>query len=153
MTGKELKLLYPNWFNPNENTLGYIRHEDIVRSFNFDILIDSHDGSFSGDSWYLLGNGSSYGYLVFGWGSCSRCDALLGCKDADDLAELYNQLLNKIVWKNSKADMYNYFKTKDWELEFYNDDSEFCEFKTLVLAETYSFPRINRFKEIINNEE
>lgn len=111
-------------------------YRDIISSFGFEILISKDENNYQGDSWYLLKDNARYGYLCFGWGSCSGCDALEACDTLAELDELRDKLLNSIIWKNSKQDMKDYFKTKWWDGEFYSDKDEFKDFlketKTLL---------------------
>ena len=40
-----------------------------------DILLREDDEGWQGDSFLIYHNDNKYGYLSFGWGSCSGCDA------------------------------------------------------------------------------
>ena len=55
-----------------------------------------------------LYEGTMYGFLTFGWGSCSGCDALLACGSFDRVMSLLHTLKESIIWK-TKEDMLEYF--------------------------------------------
>jgi len=80
-----------------------------------------------GDSWYLLKKEDLYGYLSFGWGSCSGCDALQRCSSFEEVAELYNKLKNSITWR-TKEETAKWFDEHDWEGDYCYYEEEFKEF-------------------------
>lgn len=80
-----------------------------------------------------LYEGTMYGFLTFGWGSCSGCDALLACGSFDRVMTLLHTLKESIIWK-TKEDMLEYFKTKDWSLDHYGGVDEFKDFKYKVIT-------------------
>ena len=76
------------------------------------------DDAYLGDARILYADtGSGLGYLTFGWGSCSVCDALQDCSTYSDLAELIQQLATSIKWC-SRKEMLKFFKEHDWEGDF-----------------------------------
>jgi hypothetical protein len=60
------------------------------------VKVDDHD--YSGDSRVLYKDGDKYGILIFGWGSCSGCDALQGCDSFEEIEQLRTKLFNDIRW-------------------------------------------------------
>lgn len=100
----------------------YIDYEDLLDSFEYDVVLSADDNDYQGDSYRVFKNGNMYGLLVFGWGSCSGCDAL---QDADEspnremeVLGLRSDLHDSIIW-NSFEDMAEYVQNKDFEGEFY----------------------------------
>ena len=94
---------------------GYVLH-------SFDV------GDYQGDTFYLLKDGTRYGVLVFGYGSCSGCDALQGCEsDVQRVTELRNDMYNSIVWRESAEMMRDYLNTRDWSLEWYGNMNDWNE--------------------------
>jgi hypothetical protein len=106
---------------------------DIERIYNIDIsdytpIIDAFgdvvlridsDG-YQGDTWVLYeewqgGRFYKIGYLEFGWGSCSGCDALQACNSFDDLHELVNELYQSIIWFDDAKSALDWFRNHDWE--------------------------------------
>jgi len=88
------------------------------------ILIQVDQADYQGDSWLLYKNDGKYGYLCFGWGSCSGCDALQACSSMSQVQELMDDLYNSIAWFESKEDALNYFTSHDFEADYswYYDD-------------------------------
>ena len=83
-----------------------------------EILIRVDDGDYQGDSYLIYKKENSYGYLRFGWGSCSGCDALQACNTIQEVQNLMDTLYNDIIWFVSLAELKKYFANKDWELEY-----------------------------------
>lgn len=98
--------------------------ELIERRANVEIKVEEDEGSYQGDSILLVSDNDSdrYGVLVFGWGSCSGCDAYEAAwGDEDALNELGDHLAQQIVWKDSLEEIKEYvLYTKDWEGTFLN---------------------------------
>ena len=106
-------------------------YEELLKCISADIIDHEDEDAWQGDSWYLFKQ-DDYGYLVFGWGSCSGCDALQGCENFDEVTDLLNRLHDSIIWK-SREEMLEYFETKDWKLEYYGKNPEFKKFKARVI--------------------
>ena len=112
---------------PNNN---YFSDYDLMLREFGTILIQVDEDGYSGDSWVLYKdkNSSRLGYLNFGWGSCSGCDALQACSSYEEVQELMDQLFNSIQWWDNPTDALEWFKTHDWEGDYYcasNDRSNF----------------------------
>ena len=106
----------------------YPSYETLIESFGVEIVADFHDADYQGDSYYLLQNGNEYGILIFGWGSCSGCDALEGSYGStEDLTALRDELWESVVWR-SRASMKDYVSAKDFKLEWYGHRSAGEEF-------------------------
>jgi len=76
----------------------------------------------------LVRDGERIGFLVWGWGSCSGCDAFEGaCEESNAeaaLTELRESLVGSIVWKDSAEDMLVYLTEKDFEIERIGYDAD-----------------------------
>jgi hypothetical protein len=92
------------------------------------VAIQVEDNDYQGDTRVLYDNDGKIGFLVFGWGSCSGCDALQACSNYDEVQELCDELQNKIQWFASKEEALAWAKEKDWEIEFYWHEEETKEF-------------------------
>ena len=99
----------------------------LIASMEVERLVEVSDDDYQGDTRLLLRQNGRYGYLCFGWGSCSGCDAL---EDAtpwdspyvnDEVIHLRDNLWNQIVWHETATDMLSYFRTKDWNLDYRHD--------------------------------
>lgn len=98
-----------------------------------DILIEIDENNYQGDSFILYKNGNKYGFLTFGWGSCSGCDALQGCNNIEEVQELMDSLYNSIQWFDDLKSVKSYFETRDWKLDWIGHKEEFKDFKRKVL--------------------
>ena len=91
---------------------------ELVQTFASVLLaVDGND--VTGDTQMLLDDGQRFGFLYFGWGSCSWCDAMYaahGC--IPELMRLRVDLAAKTVWCDSARDLAYYLATKDWALDF-----------------------------------
>lgn len=95
-------------------------YQPIIDTFGT-VLVQVNDDDYQGDTRVLYKRGSEYGYLCFGWWSCSGCDALQACSDYKDVAKLMGELDASIIWWQSPATALWYFKTHDWEGDFAGD--------------------------------
>lgn len=92
---------------------------ELVNSMEYEIVFDEHDNDYQGDSYYLLQDGERYGVLVFGWGSCSGCDALQACSSHGEVVELRDNLHEGITWHDTKEAFVTWVSEKDFETEWY----------------------------------
>lgn len=109
---KTAKELYPDGY--------YEDYTPIIHAFGKVILrVDTPQPS-EGDTWVLYGDlyHRRIGYLEFGWGSCSGCDALQGCANTNEVQDLMNQLYDNMKWFESPEEAFDYFKNHDWELDW-----------------------------------
>jgi hypothetical protein len=107
-------------------------YQPLLESFEYEIVLQVDDSDYQGDSRVLFKNGDLYGYLNFGWGSCSGCDALQACNNIKEVEELRDTLHNSIHW-DTKENMLDYFQSKDWELEYSWHVKETREFVEQVI--------------------
>lgn len=97
----------------------YWSYDELVDSMEVKVLLMEEDQDYQGESYYLLKKGREYGILIFGWGSCSGCDALEACYgNREEATKLRDDLWSSISWK-SKPDMRKYVNEKDWSLDYY----------------------------------
>lgn len=93
-----------------------------------EIILQIDDADYSGDSRVLYRDNGKYGYLHFGWGSCSGCDALQACDSIEKVQELMNDLFQSIKWFENKSECLNFFLNHDWQGDysyFLNEQKEF----------------------------
>ena len=89
---------------------------------NVAIRVDS--GNYSGDTYVLYNEGHKFGYLSFGWGSCTGCDALQACKNLDEVQTLCDELYNSIKWFKPQSEALDWFIKHDWEGDYsWSDDN------------------------------
>jgi hypothetical protein len=95
----------------------YDDYQPMLNAFGT-IVIQVDDDDYQGDSRVLYEDGEKIGLLIFGWGSCSGCDALKGCSSLGDVQELCDDLQNQIKWFDSKGEALEYFKAHDWKGDY-----------------------------------
>ncbi len=89
-----------------------------------DIVMHVRQDDYSGDSWMIvrekLRSGERrWGFLRFGWGSCSGCDALEGCENAYEQQALRDELVGQVVWRDTPEDLIAWYDTqRDHEGEY-----------------------------------
>jgi hypothetical protein len=103
----------------------------IIESFG-DVLVQVDELDYQGDTWAIIHRDGKYGYLCFGWGSCSGCDALEACDSYEEVDELIQSLYLGIIWYDSLLEIQAYFNSKDWSMDYCGNKSEFQDFLNKV---------------------
>lgn len=111
-------------------------YEPMVEAFGRTICsVDTDD--YQGDSFRLLADGDEpdqkYGLMVFGWGSCSGCDALQACASVKELQELMDHLQDQIRWFADKESLLKFMMEHDWEGDWHWHRSEAHQFRKKVM--------------------
>ncbi len=92
-------------------------YELIGNGTGIKILDSEDDRDYQGDSFALVFDAESarYGWLTFGWGSCSWCDAfqsacddVMFSGDVTEMTKLRKSLVDRIEWRGSIADVVAY---------------------------------------------
>lgn len=110
-----------------DNSWGWWDYQPMLNEFG-DILLQKDEQNYQGDSFLIYEKDDKYGYLTFGWGSCSGCDALQGCNSIGEVQELMDRLYSSIEWFDSLDALKEYFKETDWPLKYEYSIPEFKEF-------------------------
>lgn len=97
------------------------------------VVIQVDDNDYQGDTRVLLRLDDRYGLLIFGWGSCSGCDALQSCQSIEQVQSLFDEMKQDVKWFDSLDLLKKYVIEKDWELEYCWHESETREFIDQVL--------------------
>jgi hypothetical protein len=123
-----------------ESEWGWSDYAALVASMGVEILAQEDEDGWQGDSLLILRRGDRWGYLAFGWGSCSGCDALQGCSSVAEVEELRRDLARSIVWHDSAADLLAFLDGRDWTTGYLNDDlvANFLPKARAVLVESVS---------------
>ncbi len=108
-------------------------YQPMLDSFG-DILVQVDDEDYQGDSRVLYYSGGRYGWLQFGWGSCSGCDALQACDSIEEVQELMDDLCGRIQWWGSAKEALDFFKTHDWKGDYSWSRDEQMEFVGKAIA-------------------
>lgn len=103
-------------------------------------ILQVDDDDYQGDSRVLLRQSTPpawdpplYGILIFGWGSCSGCDALQACNSYEDLDALIDQMRAKVIW-GTKPQTIAFLKGHDWEGDYTNTDGNTARFVNAAIA-------------------
>ena len=126
------KLLYPDYGVDSDSFYGPCDYQPIINSFG-KVLIQVDDKDYQGDTRVILESGGKIGWLNFGWGSCSGCDALQACNNHADIDALILDLKNSIKWFDTIDELKQYFSTKDWSLDYSWHEIEQKQFIEQVL--------------------
>lgn len=109
---KVARELYPNFTRSGE--CDYL---PMLQSFGT-IILKVDDEDYQGDSYVLYQDEKKIGCLVFGWGSCSGCDALQGCETYEQLNALIAELHSAIKWFDDASQALKYLRGHDWKGDF-----------------------------------
>lgn len=85
------------------------------------LVVRQDEEDYQGDTLALYRREEEWGILRVGWGSCSGCDALQGCRSPRAVATLATDLARAIRW-GSPADTRHYLLTHDWAGDAINQD-------------------------------
>ena len=107
-------------------------YQPMLESFG-QILVQVDEEGYLGDSWILYEKENRYGFLNFGWGSCSGCDALKACENIKEVQDLMTELEKSIIWFDNKESLLDYFIKTDWKGKYSWQIAEFKTFITHVL--------------------
>ena len=79
----------------------------MVASWGYEILDMEPFGEYHGDYAVLLQDGNRYGWLTFGYGSCSGCDTMeyldYGGGTEKEYIEFAEQVRNEIKWDSARG--------------------------------------------------
>lgn len=106
----------------------------LINSMGFETLLQVDDSDYQGDSRLILRDGNRYGMLIFGWGSCSGCDALQACESFKEIEELRESLFNSILWYDSKEELHAFIRDRDWDLQYSWHEQETKDFVEQALV-------------------
>ncbi len=99
------------------------------------VLVTISDSDYQGDTHALVSVDGRVGFITFGWGSCSGCDALQACNSYHELGELIVDFEKSIKWFDSLAAAKAYIaKDEDRELSHYWHNESWPDFKDAVAA-------------------
>jgi hypothetical protein len=110
-----------------DNSWGWWDYQPMLNEFG-NIILQKDEQDYQGDSFLIYEKDDKYGYLTFGWGSCSGCDALQGCNSISEVQELMDRLYSSIEWFDSLDALKEYFEETDWTLQYQYSIPEFKEF-------------------------
>ena len=104
-------------------------YQPMIDSFG-SVLVQVDDQDYQGDTRVLLEDSGLIGLIIFGWGSCSGCDALQACQSFDDLQSLYDSMKSRVQWWESAEEALDYFENHDWAGDYSCHSDETRDFVT-----------------------
>lgn len=110
------------WSNPVSMFCSNIGYHGLIESIEHEIITYFDEKDYQGSSVFILEDGDKIGYLVFGWGSCSYCDALQACDTIYDLEKLRTNLFDSIIWFDSKKDLKHFIMNHDYEADYLGEE-------------------------------
>jgi hypothetical protein len=100
----------------------YPSYMDLVKTFPASILLDVSDHDYQGETRLLIRDETRFGYLRFGWGSCSGCDALEAAHGSlADLTTLRDDLARSAHWEGDAYSLAHWLAHRDWGLAEWPD--------------------------------
>ena len=106
----------------------YNSYNSLIESFEVQVVNENSSDDYQGSSWYLLRDNNRFGYLSFGWGSCSGCDALEACSNVEEAIQLRDELWQSITWFDSSNEARKFFNQHDWEADSSFREENFKQF-------------------------
>ena len=86
-------------------------------------LVRADEADYQGDTYVVLKKDKKYGLLVFGWGSCSGCDALQGSESYEDIGKLIEMFESSVLWFDTLDELKQHVTNRDGENSyFYHQD-------------------------------
>jgi hypothetical protein len=128
---KDIKEVYPG-----QSESGYFNvcnYNPLLNSLGYEVILKVDDEDYQGDSRVLFKQDNKIGYLQFGWGSCSGCDALQACESYEQIDELRSEVLRGIKWFDNAEQALKFFTNHDWEGDCCQDQDKQKEFIDLSI--------------------
>lgn len=102
----------------------------LIQAMGHDLLVHLSESGWSGDDFLLMRDADGrYGFLVFGWGSCSGCDAMEAASSWEDAEAIYQKLCDDVHWFDTLAGCVAYIHDKHRAgMEWYRFSDEFPSF-------------------------
>lgn len=95
---------------------GPCNYNPLLESLGHEILVQVDDSAYQGDSRLLLRrDDGKIGYLNFGWGSCSGCDALQAAETYAQIDKLRDEIAAGVQWFDTAQAAAEWFNSTDWE--------------------------------------
>lgn len=115
-TAEDAKQAYPPCYDDQDYFSTPYEYGPILESFG-ELIFRWDQDDYQGDTIALVVDGDNIGYVEFGWGSCSGCDALQASDDYEDVASLRNSMAAQVTWR-SAGDMLTWLQAHDWRGDY-----------------------------------
>lgn len=126
-----------NEMHPGREDDGYFyrgTYSTLVESIG-NVVVQESDADYQGDTFVLFSDGHRFGFLVFGWGSCSGCDALEACDSPSAVEALRDDLAASVKW-GTASEIAAYISSADERVEWYASEwhPAFAVFRTEAMT-------------------
>jgi len=104
----------------------------MLKSFGYAIIVRVDEDDYQGDTLvlYRQKQTGAHGVLVFGWGSCSGCDALQSCGSWRAAEELRVRLYRDIKWFSTDAELLAWLRDEEVQgYKYYRGKVMFTKFR------------------------
>lgn len=108
-------------------------YQPMIDSFG-EVLVQVDDNDYQGDTRVVYYKDGQYGFLNFGWGSCSGCDALQACENEEEVNKLIDSLEQDVKWFDSLQELKDYITDSQRKYSYYSHETEWTDFVVKVLA-------------------
>ncbi len=95
-----------------------LSYDAIAAKLGEEVLIYESGGDYQGSTYALIRTGTKFGYLEFGWGSCSGCDAAEAAESYADWKALFESLRDGVRWFDSFQGFLSWANERDWKGEW-----------------------------------
>jgi hypothetical protein len=132
----------PEWVKDRYGT----SYEELVDGWGYEVVTFDTIGSYEGDHFVVLRDGERYGWVVFGYGSCSGCDELEAAapwnEDGDwtEVVKLSDELRAKVEWHDLAAALADRLAALERGNEWWLNDSEGRDARDRAVAALRSDP-------------
>ena len=113
-----------------EREWGWYDYTPILELYG-EIIVKCDQQGYQGDTLSVVKKDGKYGYINFGWGSCSGCDALQACENISDVYTLAKGMYESIRWFDSSDQLLEFINTHDYDGDW-TDKELVTEFKKLI---------------------
>lgn len=126
---RDVREIYPSY--TDDHFYGPSDYTPIIEACG-EVVVREDQNDYQGDTWALLRRGDEWGYLCFGWGSCSGCDALQACDNVADLQCLADEIEARVTWR-TRDEMREWFRSHDWAGDYHATDPDRIRFTERAL--------------------
>jgi len=112
------KQLYPEAKMESYGLCGIYGYQPIV-DYCGEVLIQFDDRDYQGDTFAIVKKNDQLGFLQFGWGSCSGCDALQAAHTLEKVGMLASDIESGVHWFNTGAELVKWLDEAEERNEYF----------------------------------
>lgn len=91
----------------------------LLTTFPVEILVHEADPVEAADLVLWRSVEGPYGFVSFGYGSCSQCDELEACSTYAEVAKVRKEMWERVHWEDNACNMFSWMYARDWKLQWY----------------------------------